>query len=258
MSSTALITGASSGIGAELARYHAELGGHMVIVARRKEPLDALKAELEAAHGVSVTVMAEDVGSPEQAVKLYEAVKARGIEIDILINTAGFGGHGAFLDRDLARHQAMIDLNISALVILSHLFGNDMKARKSGKMLHVSSVVSRMPGPYQAVYFATKAFVTSFSQAIDQEMRRDGITSTALCPGLVYTEIVASADLEGAGLAGRKGATPASLAQCGYDAMMKGDLIASKENPLSFMMNWIISFLPRRNVLKMVESMQTK
>ncbi len=258
MPNTALITGASSGIGAEFARYHAKRGGDLVIVARRKEPLEALKAELESKHSVTVTVIAMDVGTPEQARDLFETVKAQDIDVDILINNAGFGGHGAFLDRDLAKDQAMIDLNVSALVTLSHLFGNDMKARGGGRMLQVASTASFIPGPYQAVYYATKAFVTSFSQAIDQEMRKDGITSTALCPGLVNTEFVASANLEGTGLADQKGATPASVAKCGYDAMMEGKLIAINEARLSFMLNWITPFMPRRSVLKMVEGMQSK
>lgn len=258
MPSTALITGASSGIGAEFARYHAQKGGDLVIVARRTEPLEALKAELETAYKVSVTVIAMDVGSTEQAQKLYDEIHAQGLQIDILINNAGFGGHGAFLDRDLSKDQAMIDLNVSALVTLSHLFGTDMKARGSGKMLQVSSTASFIPGPYQAVYFATKAFVTSFSQALDEEMRAHGITSTALCPGYVHTEFAAVADLEGTGLTKQKGATPASVAQCGYDAMMKGRLIAINEARLSLVMNWLIPFLPRRQVLKMVAAMQTK
>lgn len=258
MSHTALITGASSGIGMEFARYHARRGGDLVIVARRLEPLEALKSELESAHGVTVTVVAQDVGSPAQATALYETVKAQGIDVDILINNAGFGGHGAFLDRDLGKDQAMIDLNISALVTLSHHFGNDMKRRNGGRMLQVSSTASFIPGPYQAVYFATKAFVTSFSQAIDQEMRKDGITSTALCPGLVETEFVATADLGGTGLARQKGATPASVAKRGYDAMMKGDLIAVNEPRLSFMLNWVTPLMPRRQVLKMVAGMQSK
>lgn len=152
----------------------------------------------------------------------------------------------------------MIDLNVSALVTLSYLFGKDMRARGGGKMLQVSSTASFVPGPYQAVYFATKAFVTSFSQAIDQEMRRHGITSTALCPGLVNTEFVAAADLEGTGLANQKGATPASVAKCGYDAMLKGELIAFNEGRLAFMLNWVSPLLPRRRVLKMMEGMQTK
>ena len=108
MSNTALITGASSGIGAEFARYHARKGGDLVVVARREESLQALKTELEAAHGVRVTVLAQDVGTPAQAAALYDAVKAQGIKVDILINNAGFGGHGGFLDRDLAKDQAMM------------------------------------------------------------------------------------------------------------------------------------------------------
>ncbi len=258
MPNTALITGASAGIGTEFARYHASKGGDLVIAARRAAPLEALKTELEAAHGVSVTVMAMDVGSPEQATALYEAVKAKGIAIDVLINNAGFGGHGAFLDRDVARDQAMIDLNIGALVTLSHLVGNDMKGRGGGKMLQVSSTASFMPGPNQATYFATKAFVTSFSQAIDHEMRRHGITSTALCPGLVHTEFVATAGLGGTGLAKQKGATASSVAKIGYDAMLRGDLIAINETRLKILINWIIPLLPRRPVLRMIAGMQSK
>ncbi|MEL6236356.1 MAG: SDR family NAD(P)-dependent oxidoreductase [Pseudomonadota bacterium] len=258
MAKTALITGASSGIGPEFARYHTRKGGDAIIVARRGDPLNALKAELEAAHGVTVTAIAQDVGTPDLAKALYQEVTAQGLQVDYLINNAGFGGHGAFLDRDLAVDQAMIDLNVSSLVTLSHLFGKDMKARKSGKMLHVSSTASFAPGPYQAVYFATKAFVSSFSQALDEEMRSHGITSTALCPGLVNTEFVATADLQGTGLANQKGATPASVAKCGYDAMMKGDLIAINEGRLSFMMNWVVPLLPRRRVLKMIGDMQRK
>ena len=258
MSNVALITGASSGIGAEFARYHAKKGGDLVIVARRKEPLEDLKSELESAHGVTVTVIAQDVGSPDQAKGLFETIKAMGIDIDILINNAGFGGHGNFLDRDLQKDLAMIDLNVSALVTLTHLVGNDMKTRGGGKMLQVSSTASFLPGPQQAVYFATKAFVTSFSEAIDQEMRPHGITSTALCPGYVKTEFASVADLEGTDLVKQKGATAAEVAKVGYDAMMKGKLVAINELPLAFVLNWVIPFAPRRLVLNMVSKMQSK
>lgn len=257
MTNTALITGASSGIGAEFARYHASKGGDVVLVARRADELHALRAELEAAYPVSATVFAMDIGTPEQARALYDAVKAAGIQIDILINNAGFGGHGAFLDRDLAKDQAMIDLNVSSLVTLTHLFGNDMKAT-GGKMLHLSSTAGFIPGPNQAVYFASKAFVKSFSQAIDHEMRPHGITSTALCPGLVNTEFVETADLGGTGLANQKGSTPEAVAKFGYDAMMDGKLVVVNEPKLSFMLNWITPLLPRRTVLKMINGMQKK
>ncbi|MEM6619202.1 MAG: SDR family oxidoreductase [Pseudomonadota bacterium] len=257
-SNTALITGASSGIGAEFARYHAAQGGDLIIVARRKAALDDLKAELEAAHSVNVTVLAMDVGTPAQAKELYARVREMGLRVDILINNAGFGGHGRFLDRDLDRDQAMIDLNVSALVTLSHLVGNAMRDQGGGKMLQVSSTAGMMPGPFQAVYFATKAFVTSFSQAIDEEMRPLGITSTALCPGLVHTEFVATADLGGTGLSKQKGSSAASVAKCGYDAMMRGDLVVINERQLSFMLNWVMPWLPRRRALKMMAGMQAK
>ena len=258
MPKTALITGASSGIGAALARVHARKGGDLILVARRAEPMEALKAELVDANGSDVTVIAKDVGTPELARELYEDVKARGLEVEILMNNAGFGGHGAFLDRDLAKDQAMIDLNISALVSLSHHFGQDMRARGKGRMLHVASTAGFIPGPFQAVYFATKAFVTSFSQALDQELRGHGITSTALCPGLVNTEFVDTAGLGDTGLANQKGATPASVARLGYEAMLRGALIALNEPQLGFMLNWVTPLLPRRAVLKMIAKMQSK
>lgn len=258
MPNTALITGASSGIGREFARYHARKGGDLVIVARRGDALEALKSEIEAAHGVSVTVIAMDLAAPGGAQSLFDTVKAKGIEVDILINNAGFGGQGAFLDRDLAADQSMINLNVSALVTLSHLFGNDMKARGGGRMLQVSSVASFMPGPMQATYFATKAFVTSFSQGIDHEMRPHGITSTTLCPGLVHTEFVATADLGGTGLAKQKGATPDTVAKFGYEGMMRGDLVVFNEARMKFLLNWVIPFLPRRTQAKMMANMQAK
>ena len=258
MPNTALITGASAGIGAEFARYHARKGGDLVIVARRQEPLDALKAELEAIHDITVTVIAMDAGTPEQATALFEEVKAKGIEIDVLINNAGFGGHGAFLDRDLAKDQAMIDLNVGALVTLSHHVGQEMKARGKGKMLQVSSTAAFQPGPYQATYFATKAFVNSFSQAIDHELRSKGVTCTVLAPGYVKTEFAEVANLGGTKLIQQGGATAKDVAKHGYDAMMQGKLVTINETRLSVLLNWVIPLMPRRLVLKIFGDMQEK
>lgn len=256
MSNTALITGASSGIGREFARYHAAAGGDVIITARRAEALEALKAELEAAHGVTVTVIALDLGAADGAEKLYAALN--GARVDILINNAGFGGHGAFIDRDLAADMAMIDLNVKALVGLSHRIAKDMVAQGGGKILNVSSTASYMPGPLQATYFATKAYVSSFSQALDAELRDKGVTVTALEPGYVETEFAASADLEGTGLVAQKGATAADVAKFGYEAMKAGKLRAINDGRLRFMLNWIFPLLPRRTALKMVMQMQMK
>lgn len=256
MSNTALITGASSGIGREFARYHAEKGGDLIITARRVEALDALKAELETEHDVKVRAIALDLGTADGADALYAAVKNE--QIDILINNAGFGGHGHFIDRDLTADLAMIDLNVKSLVALCHHIGSDMAKRGSGKILNVSSTASYMAGPLQATYFATKAFVSSFSQAIDEELRAKGVTVTALEPGYVETEFAQTADLAGTGLVSSGGATPRSVAKYGYDAMRRGELRAINDGKLRFALNWVFPWLPNRMKLKQVRKMQEK
>jgi len=256
MSNTALITGASSGIGREFARYHARRGGNVIITARRADALNDLKQELETEHAASVTVVALDLGAADGATKLYETVK--GHKIDILINNAGFGGHGAFIERALEADLGMIDLNVKALVSLTHMIAKDMVANGGGKILNVSSTASYMPGPMQATYFATKAYVSSFSQALDAELRDNGVTVTALEPGYVETEFAITADLEGTGLVAQKGATAASVAKFGYDAMRRGELRAINDGRLRFMLNWIMPWMPRRAAMNMIKKMQTK
>ena len=257
MANTALITGASAGIGAEFARYHASKGGDLIIAARREDALLELKKELEAAHGVTVHVVAADLGSPEGTSKFIAAVDALAVDVDILINNAGFGGHGNLIDRDIAAERAMIELNVQTLVALTHHFAAKMAARGKGKILNVGSTAGFMPGPDQAVYFATKAFVNSFSQAVDQELRAKGVTCTVLAPGYVETEFAKVANLEGTDLA-QNGATAESVAKHGYDAMMQGKLVTVNERMLSFLLNWVTPLMPRRSVLKMVERMQAK
>lgn len=258
MSNTALITGASSGIGMEFARYHASKGGDVIITARREGTLNTLKAELEQKHGIEVHVFALDLGAQGGAEALYQKIKAAGLKVDILINNAGFGGQGMHIDRPLVDELGMIDLNVKALVALTHLVATDMVAQGGGKILQVGSTAGFMPGPNQAVYFATKAFVKSFSEAIDQELRPRGVTSTVLAPGYVETEFAQTANLEGTKLVSGGGKTPASVAKHGYDAMMRGDLVTVNERGLGFLVNWVIPFLPRRQVLKMVQNMQAK
>lgn len=256
MSNTALITGASSGIGREFARYHGAKGGDLIITARRGAELDALKSELEEAHGINVTTVALDLGAADGPTQLYDAIK--GQRVDILINNAGFGGQGSFIERDLALDLAMIDLNVKSLVVLTHMIAQDMVAQGGGKILNVSSTASYMPGPLQATYYATKAYVSSFSQALDEELRDKGVTVTALEPGFVATEFAATADLEGTGLAKQSAATPADVAAFGYEAMQKGELRAINERRLRFVLSWVMPLLPRRTALNMIKKMQTK
>lgn len=260
MPDTALITGASSGIGREFARIHAARGGDVIITARREAELQALKEELEAAHGITVHAIALDLGGPGGADALWDQVSALGQPVDILINNAGFGGHGAFVERDLAEDLAMIDLNVKALVTLTHHAARAMVARGHGRILQVSSSAAYIPGPLQATYYATKAFVSSFSMALDQEMRAQGVTSTALEPGYVQTGFADAADLAGTDLvgAGDKGAQPADVARIGYEAMLKGKLRVIDDPMLRLQLRWLIPIAPHRMVLKMIQKMQTK
>ncbi|NNE51651.1 MAG: SDR family oxidoreductase [Sulfitobacter sp.] len=258
MSKVALVTGASSGIGKEFARYHAEKGGDVVLTARREETLKEIKAELEKEHGISAHVFACDLGKAGAAGELYGRIKKAGLDVDILINNAGFGGQGKHIDRALEDELDMIDLNVKALVSLTQQVAQEMVERGSGKILNVGSTAGFMPGPNQAVYFATKAFVKSFSEALAQEMQGTGVTVTLLAPGYVETEFAERSGLTGTKLVSGGGATPRSVAKHGYDAMRRGEIVTVNEKMLGFAVNWVIPLLPRRSVLKMVERMQAK
>lgn len=254
----ALITGASAGIGKELARYHAKQGGDVILVARRKDALDDLKEELEKEYSIKAHVFLSDLSVAGAAEKLYQQVKKADHDIDILINNAGFGGQGKITDRKLEDDLSMIMVNIVSLVTLTHLFAADMAKKGGGKILNVGSTAGFMPGPNQATYFATKAFVNSFSQAVDQELRDQGVTSTVLCPGYVETEFAQVANLEGTPMMETGGATAESVAKCGYDAMMQERLVIINETKLSILLQWIIPLMPRRMVLKMAGDLMEK
>lgn len=257
MSNVALITGASSGIGQELARLHASQGGDLVIVARREEALNKLKSELESAHGIKVLCISEDLTDLNSVQRIYDEVKQQNIEIDVLINNAGFGCHGKFHERPWEKDKAMIDLNITALTGITRIFLPDMVTQKRGKILNVASTAGFLPGPLQAVYYATKAYVLSFSQAIAEELREENITVTALCPGPVATGFTEVADLEGVA-AFKNAVTPASVAKVGYVAMQKGKLVVINDWKLSFMLRWMVPFLPRRMMLRMSRNAMEK
>lgn len=257
MKNVALITGASGGIGKELALVHAEKGGDLVIVARSEDKLQTLAQQIKEKHGSDVVIIAKDLTQPNAAQEIFEQTQAQGIEISTLINNAGFGGHGKFYERELKADQEMIQVNILALTNLTHYYLQGMVARNQGKILNVSSTASFMPGPLQAVYYATKAFVTSFSQAIAQEVSDKNITVTALCPGAVATDFVARGNLEGVDV-WKNAATARSVAECGYKAMEKGELVVINEKKLTFMLNWIIPFLPRKMILKISQQAMEK
>ena len=249
-SATALITGASSGIGLELARIHASKGGDVVLVARSRNKLESLQQELQTRYGVQVHVITEDLADPTSADRIFCATEALGLNIGVLINNAGFGGHGKFVERELAADQAMMQVNMVTLTRLTHHYLKGMVGRRDGRILNVSSTASFMPGPLQAVYYATKAYVTSFTQAIAEEVREHGVTATALCPGAVATGFVAAGDLQGVGV-WKNAKSAESVARCGYEAMERGELVAFNEGKLRIMLDWMVPLLPRKAVLKL-------
>ena len=192
---TALITGASGGIGFELARIFAAHQFDLVLVARRTEPLEALAADLKERHGTACTILSKDLTLPDAAVAIYEEVGTRGIAVDVLVNNAGIGTHGLFADSDLRKELAVIQLNIAALVALTRFFVGEMKKRGGGRILNVGSTAAFQPGPFMVVYYASKAFVLSFSQALSYELGGSGVTVTCLCPGATATNFQKSAGM---------------------------------------------------------------
>jgi hypothetical protein len=256
MKKTALITGASTGIGKEFANIHAEKGGDVVIVARNREKLEALKAELESKYAIKVMVIAKDLSLADAPKEIYDEIKAAGIEINYLINNAGFGGRGKFHERDWGQDLSMINLNIISLTALTRLFLPGFVKRNEGKILNVSSTASLMPGPLQAVYFATKAYVTSFSNAIAEELHDTNITVTALLPGATETEFANTAGFDKKGMF--KNAFPArGVAEDGYNGMMKGKLNVISGISLSQkLMMPATKFAPKKFVLKTIRKMQ--
>ena len=252
---TALITGASSGIGKELARIHASKGGNVVLVARRGAELESLRTELEDKYKIEVSIFQQDLTKQGAAKNVVEFCKEKNIEIEYLMNNAGFGGHGNFVDRPLDKDIEMIHLNIQALVELSHLFLQDMKNRKSGKILNTASTAGYLPGPLQATYFATKAFVVSFTKGISHELKPHGITVTALCPGPVKTEFEFVAGM-GNGDMFKNGATAYSTALKGYNAMMKGKRICISDAGLNFMIKFLLPVIPDSIILRIIQRMQ--
>lgn len=258
MKKTALITGASSGIGLELARIHASKGDNLVLVARSTSKLEELKKELEAKHGVKVYVIGKDLSKLNSANEVYDELKNQSIEVDYLINNAGFGDSGFFFDSNWEKQEQMLNLNITTLTHFTRLFLKDMVERKSGKVLNIASTAAFQPGPTMAVYCATKSYVLSFSEAINNEVKDFGVTVTALCPGATTSGFQAAASLEGSNLfEGKKLPTSAEVAEFGYKAMMKGKSVAI-HGTMNSIMAASVRFTPRWLIVKIARMMLEK
>jgi short-subunit dehydrogenase len=258
MKKTALITGASNGIGLELAGIFASKGVDLVLVARNKIRLDDLKLELEKDYGISVHTIGMDLASVNSAQQVYDETSKQNIRVDYLINNAGFGDLGMFYETDWNKELQMINLNITTLTQFCKLYLRDMINRGSGKIMNVASTAAFQPGPMMAVYYATKAYVLHFSEAIGNEVRDKGITVTALCPGPTETGFQSAAAMEESNLVkGKKLATSKQVAEFGYKALMKGNPVA-----IHGLKNWLlvnsVRMAPRKLIVKVVRKMQEK
>jgi short-subunit dehydrogenase len=226
MTKTALITGASSGLGLELAQLFAADKHDVVLVARRREQLEALATRLAAERGVVAGVISADLADPGAPQRIVDELKRRGTEIEFLVNNAGFGTTGRFVERDLLRELAMVQVNVTALVHLTGLLLPPMVARGSGRVLNLGSTAGFQPGPFMSVYYATKAFVNSFSEALAYELRGTGVTATVSCPGATATEFGKIAGNDRSPLF-RMGAMSATeVAAHAYKAMMSAKVVA--------------------------------
>ena len=258
MKKTALITGASNGIGLELAKIHASKGGDLVLVARNKSKLDELKAELEKQFKVSVYVIVKDLSATNSAQEVYEETTKQNIQIDYLINNAGFGDFGMFAETDWNKELQMINLNITTLTQFTKLYLRDMEKRRSGKIMNVASTAAFQSGPTMAVYCATKAYVLSFTEAVSNEVSDKGITMTALCPGATETGFQAVGGMgESKLFKDKKLPTAKEVADYGYKSMIKGKTVAI-HGIMNYIMSNSVRFIPRAMVLKVSRKMLDK
>jgi hypothetical protein len=226
----ALITGASSGIGLALSEVFAREQYDLILVARREDKLRSLQSELSAQYGITVTVLSHDLSEKDAPQKLFDQVQQQTLSVDVLVNSAGYGEYGEFVGGDWPRLQGMILLNVLALTHLNHLFLPAMVARGGGKILNVSSTAAFQPGPMMAVYFATKAYVLSLSEAIAAETEDTGVSVTVLCPGPTQSGFIELANMDKMALASKASQaslpTAAEVAEFGYAALQKGQVVA--------------------------------
>ena len=256
---TVLITGASSGIGLDLARLFAADHYRLVLSARSEETLATVAEELERLHASEVVVIPIDLtetGAPDEIARL---LAERGISVDVLVNNAGYGAHGPFVESDLHEQLGMLQLNIAALTHLTRLFLPGMVERKWGRIMNVASTAAFQPGPLMACYYATKAYVLSFSEAISSELTGTGVTVTALCPGPTSTAFTVRARVEQTRVFQANMMDSATVALLGYQAMNRGKVVAitGLNNQLLAMSN---RFFPRflvRKVVKRLNSART-
>jgi uncharacterized protein len=246
----ALITGASAGLGEQFAQLFARDGHDVILVARNAARLEALASKLEQEHKVKAHVLAADLARPEEPQRIFNEVRSRQLEVEFLVNNAGFGTSGIFLDQEVTREAEIVEVNCTALLKLTHLFARPMRERRSGRILNVASTAAFQPGPFMTTYYATKAFVLHFSEALSHELKGTGVTVTCHCPGPTHTEFALRAGNEKSRLF-KQGviATASDAAADAYAAMMKGRVLA-----IHGFLNWFGVMVVRLSPRAMVRS----
>jgi hypothetical protein len=257
-SKTALITGASGGIGYELAKLFARDGYNLVLVARSESKLDQIKTDFEKRHGISVRVLAKDLSEPQAPEDIYGELQQDAVQIDMLVNNAGFTVYGKFAETDLKAELEMLQVNIVSLTHLTKLFLPGMLERRQGRILNVASTAAFLPGPLMAIYYASKAYVLSFSEAIATELRGTGVTVTVLCPGPTQSGFWERGNVEGSLLLANPAMMDAkTVARIGYRAMIKG-----RVTTIAGFSNWLmvqaVRFTPRRVTTQVVMRIQER
>ncbi len=254
---TALITGASSGIGYEFARIFAKEGFHLVIVARSAEKLREIAHQLQRDYGVEVRVTLKDLSIPTSPTEIFEELQRDKVRIDVLVNNAGLGTYGLFAERDVAQELAMIQVNVTSLTHLTRLFLPEMVERRYGKILNVASTAAFQPGPLMAVYYATKAYVLFFSEAIRNELKGSGVTVTVLCPGPTESGFQKQAGIGETRLVATGMMDSRTVALAGYRGLMRNQSVVIpglKNRFLAF----AVGLVPRSFAAGMVRTLQEK
>ena len=249
----AIVTGASCGIGYELAKILAKDGKNIVVIARSRDQLEDLKREIENKHGTKVKVLDKDLSDPKAPPEIFSELEKEKIYVDVLVNNAGYGVYGMFLETDMREELDMIQVNAASLIHLTKLFLKGMVEDKSGYILNAASLCAFFPTPMEAVYCSTKAFVLHFSEALANELQGTGVKVTCLCVGLARTGFQKRAHMENCKVAKRKMMDAVTVAEAGYKALKRGKVIEIPGLVYKFA-PWFARFAPRNVVTRVVRS----
>jgi uncharacterized protein len=250
-----LITGASGGIGEEFARKFAQNGYNVILVARNEDKLKALKQELENTTSSTVYILKADLSVQDEVTRIYQLLQSEQMEVDILINNAGFGLFGEFTDTDLSQELNMIDLNIKTVTHLTKIFLSDMVKRNSGKIMNVASTAAFQPGPLMAVYYATKAYVLSFSEALANELQGTNVNVSVLCPGATETGFSNRAQLQESKLFQSGVMNVKEVVEVGFHGLLSKETIIIPGMKNKLLAN-SVRFMPRKMVTRIVRNVQ--